>query len=223
MIKKKLVVLNTLLVILLLGMVGVASAGVNYVSLTPDPTAAPPTPNILGPYTMTPFPADPSSDGSVLSSISSPLGGSLGFTGDVQHLIAGSSWSTWSHGYTGDVYWTQAGTSLTLTMPPETGAFYFYAEPDQFSTFQITATTDDGTTSGPVDVAGFEGAKYFGFYGTDKSHISTIEISCPDDFAVGEFGIASPPVGVPEFPSVALPVAAILGLVVIFGRRKNVV
>jgi hypothetical protein len=29
------------------------------------------------------------------------------------------------------------------------------------------------------------------------------------------------PTSVPEFPSVAIPVAAILGLVVIFGRRKN--
>lgn len=32
-----------------------------------------------------------------------------------------------------------------------------------------------------------------------------------------------PTTSVPEFPSIVLPVAAVLGLVVIFGRRKNIV
>jgi hypothetical protein len=35
--------------------------------------------------------------------------------------------------------------------------------------------------------------------------------------------IQDPTSSIPEFPSVALPVAAILGLVMIFGRRKNTV
>lgn len=217
----KIVVQNTLLVILLLGTVGVASAGINFDG-TPG-TAAPPA--TLGPYTMMPFPADPTPELTILSSIPSPLGGSLGFTGDVDHRIVTSSWGTWSHGYTGDVYWTQGATSLTLTMPPDTGAFYFYAEPNPFAVFLITATADDGTTSGPIAVDGSSGAKYYGFYGTSGANIVSIDVtsdpSNPVNFAVGEFGIGSPPVGIPEFPLVAIPIISMIGLMFLFQRRKG--
>nr|QNO56578.1 hypothetical protein DBGJEDGB_00010 [Methanosarcinales archaeon ANME-1 ERB7] len=182
-------------------------------------TAAPPA--TLGPYTMTQFPADPTSLGTVLSSIPSPLGGSLGFIGDVKHYRVGSGWATWSHGYTGDIYYTRGATSLTLTMPPDTGAFYFYAEPNPFATFLITATADDGTTSGPIAVTGHSGAKYYGFYGTAGSNIVSIDVSSSVDFAVGEFGIESPPVDIPEFASVAIPVISIIGLMFLFQRRKG--
>src|SRR5215510_10001821 len=60
----------------------------------------------LGPFTMTQFALDPRAEFDVVSSVPSPLGGDVGFSPDLVHLIAGSGWGSWSHGYTGDVYWT---------------------------------------------------------------------------------------------------------------------
>ena len=77
------------------------------------------------------------------------------------------------------------------TLPAGTKAFYFYAEPQQFALLQIQATAQDGTTSGPIDVQGFAGAQYYGFYGTGASTLSSITVTTtdPTGFAVGEFGI----------------------------------
>jgi hypothetical protein len=156
-------------------------------------TAAPPA--TLGPYTMTPFGADPQPLFTDVTSVASPLGGSVGFSPALNHRQIGAGWATWSHGYTGDVYYTNGGTSVTMTMPANTVAFYFYAEPNPFAVFNITATAQDGTTSGPIPVDGNAGATYFGFYATAPDTIASITVSSTVDFAVGEFGIAanSPP------------------------------
>src|SRR5205823_12856005 len=107
-------------------------------------------------------------------------------------------WATWSNGYTGDVYAciateTTPCTTLTITLPANTVAFYFYVEPNNFATFTVTATLADGTTSGPVSVAGNSGATYFGFYTTSlSSPITSVMITVDagaGGFAVGEFGI----------------------------------
>jgi hypothetical protein len=84
--------------------------------------------------------------------------------------------------------------------PAGTGAFYFYAEPNAFGTFNITAT------SGGVPVAqlteGNSGANYFGFYGTGGDTFSSIIVTFDQGAgggAVGEFGIAaSGASGVPD-------------------------
>ncbi len=156
-------------------------------------TAAPPA--TLGGYTMTPFADDPRPLLNNVSSVPAPTGGSVGFSPDLQHHKIGSIWSTWSHGYTGDVYST-GGTSITMTMPANTVAFYFYAEPNLFGVFNITATSDSGTTSGAVPVEGNSGAKYFGFYATGGDTIVSITVTAvagASGFAVGEFGIAVAP------------------------------
>ncbi|HEX3964539.1 MAG TPA: hypothetical protein VHZ03_49160 [Trebonia sp.] len=64
--------------------------------------------------------------------------------------------------------------SVTITLPAGANAFYFYAEPQQFENFTMTATTSDGTTSGPISVAGYAGAKYFGFYTTGTAPLASI-------------------------------------------------
>jgi hypothetical protein len=151
-------------------------------------TAAPP--GTLGPYTMTPFPADPQPLFTNVSSVAAPTGGSVGFSPSLNHRRIGLGWATWSHGYTGDVYYTNGGTSATMTMPANTVAFYFYAEPNPFGFFDITATAQDGTTSGPIPVDGFAGATYFGFYATGGDTIVSITVGSTVDFAIGEFGIA---------------------------------
>jgi hypothetical protein len=155
-------------------------------------TSAPPS--TLGSYKMTPFPADTQAVGATVSGVAGPSG-TLGFTPSLEHCLTPNSagcWQTWSNGYSGDVYATSSG-SITLTLPAGTSAFYFYAEPDEFETFSISATSDDGTTSGAVPVAGDAGAEYFGFYATGTATLTSITVSGtdPDGFAVGEFGISN--------------------------------
>jgi hypothetical protein len=162
-------------------------------------TNAPPA--TLGPYTMTAFGLDPQplNDGTV-SGVSDPAG-TLSFSPPLNHSRVGNGWATWSHGYTGDVYWTSTGSTITITLPGGTRAFYLYAEPNAFALFNVTATAQDGTTSGPVAVQGDSGAAYFGFYATGTPNIATITVTTTDTtgLGVGEFGISPtsppPPIG----------------------------
>jgi len=154
--------------------------------------APPPT---LGPYEMTPFPPDDRPLWEWVDTIPSPLGGDVSLSTSLQHKRVGQGWPCWSHGYLGDVY-DSAGSAdaVTLYLPEETGAFYFYASNWADSLQMITAVTDDGTTI----VQGAWGcfAAYFGFYQDDPSGppIQWIEVSCPSAgmVVVGEFGIAIP-------------------------------
>jgi len=169
-------------------------------------TAAPPS--TLGTYNMTAFGPDPQPNcfeaGSIVTSVSDPAG-TIGFTPALRHdhqttAPGGGCWATWSHGYTGDVYDTASAvdpTTATINLPSGTNAFYFYAEPNQRVVLTITATAQNGTTSGPVSVDGDGGAKYFGFYGTGGVTVASITVTTSDTlgFAVGEFGISvAPPV-----------------------------
>jgi len=156
-------------------------------------TNAPPA--TLGNYTMTPFGTDPQADGAVVSGVNDPAG-TIAFSPSLTHTTVGSLWATWSHGYTGDVYYVVPTQPITITLPAGTKAFYLYAEPQAFAVFDVQATAQDGTTSGPVQVDGFAGAKYFGFYGTGDAEIATITVTTTDTsgLAVGEFGIFVPPV-----------------------------
>ncbi len=152
-------------------------------------TGAPPA--TLGGYTMTPFAADPQPVFTDVPGVAAPVG-TLGFSPSLNHRKVPTSWLTWSHGYTGDVYAT-TGTSVTLTMPANTVAFYFYAEPNVQSNANITATSNGGATSGPVSINGNAGATYFGFYASGTDTLTTITITAPTEalgFAIGEFGIA---------------------------------
>jgi hypothetical protein len=167
-----------------------AAPGSVIFSDAPGTSAPPPT---LGSYQMTPFPADTQAVGATVSSVVGPTG-NLGFSAGLRHCLTPNPdgcWQTWSNGYSGDVY-ASSSQSLTMTLPSSTKAFYFYAEPEQFMTFSITATSDDGTTSGAVPVGGQGGAEYFGFYATGSATISTITVTGadPDGFAVGEFGVS---------------------------------
>jgi hypothetical protein len=155
-------------------------------------TAAPPA--MLGPYTVSPFAADPSLNSAAVISAPGPTG-NVSFSPSLTHCkVPAGCWGSWSNGYAGDVYANFAGNAITMTMPANTGAFRFYAEPADFQAFSITATAQNGTTSGPVTVSGLSGATYFGFYGTGGAQISTITVLTSDNnLAVGEFGIAAAP------------------------------
>ena len=101
-----------------------------------------------------------------------------GFSAAMTHCRIGGCWATWSNSYAGDVDATGA-TLVTMTLP-DTNAFYFYAEPQQFANMTFTATTANGTTSGPIAVNGNSGARYFGFYTTGKSPLTSITVTTSD-------------------------------------------
>lgn len=165
-----------------------SASAVSVITFDGSPGSGAP-PATLGPYTMSPFGIDSRTLGVNETNVPDPAG-TITFSTPLTHMRVGTSWATWSHGYTGDVYYGGGG-SVTLTMPQNTGAFYFYAEPNPFAIFNITATTQDGTTSGPISVDGYAGARYFGFYGSGGATIATIFVSSAIDFAVGEFGISA--------------------------------
>jgi hypothetical protein len=175
----------------------------------------------LGGFNMTAFGNDARPNNNLVANVPSPLGGLVAFSPSLTHTEVGAGWATWSHGYTGDVYFTTPGLSTTLTLPASTGAFYFYAQPDNFSAFTVTATDLTGVQISQ-SVVGASGATYFGFYGTGGSTVASITVSVPagaGGVAVGEFGIAAAVTGVPDGgASIALLGAALLGLVA-FRRR----
>lgn len=173
-----------------------------------DATAA--APATLGQYTMTAFGDDARPNLGVVSDVASPLGGVVGFSTPLTHTEVGSGWATWSHSYTGDVYFST--TSLTLDLPDGVGAFYFFAEPNPFAPFTITASVGGSSFSQVVD--GFHGAKIFAVYTDDYAQIDSISVSSDVDFAVGEFGAAP----VPE-PSTLLLMGA--GLLATRMRRRK--
>ena len=154
---------------------------------------------------MSPFPADSQPLGAV-SEVAVPAGGSVSFSPSLNHDIVGVTWSTWSNGYTGDVYDTMGDSPVVLSMPINTDAFYLYAEPKGPGTFLLTASAQDGTTAS-AHIVGDSGAKYFGFYGTVGDTIKSITVSASTSaggFAVGEFGISSGALPVPEPSTLAL-------------------
>lgn len=147
-------------------------------------TGAPPS--TLGPYAMTPFGLD-GQPFELVDGVTDPAG-QVNFSPSLNHTRVGQGWATWSHGYTGDVYYGES--DLTLSFPNGASAFYFYAEPNPFAVYEITAVAQDGTSSGPISVNGAAGAQYFGFYSQAPGGIASINVTSATDFAVGEFGIA---------------------------------
>lgn len=123
----------------------------------------------------------------------SPISGSLTSSVSLsKRTVPSGGWGSWSHGYTGPVFFTGVAATCTLTLPPGTTAFGFYAEPNNLSP-TIEAVTNDGTTSGPIVVNFSSGATGFGFYTTAGETISTVTITkggAADGFAIGEFSIA---------------------------------
>jgi hypothetical protein len=155
-------------------------------------TSAPPS--TLGPYAMHPFGLDVQELGYV-SGVDGPTG-HVSFSTPLNHLYANEEpeWKTWSHGYEDDVYasFEEPGEAVALSLPPGTKAFYLYAEPTEFATFDFTVKTQDGTSSGAVPVYGEYGAEFFGFYANGGATIQSVTVECPEDsFAIGEFGISS--------------------------------
>ncbi len=183
-------------------------------------TGAPPA--TVGGYTMVPFGDDarPNVGVNDVGVADGAPFGTLGFSQTLGHASIGAGWATWSHGYTGDVYVVPAEqiiprggvfAAVTLSLPAGTGAFYFYAEPDLFETFTITAVS--GNTSLSIPVAGEAGANGWGFFTDDFSALTSITVSSNASFAIGEFGAA-------RVPAPGAGALALAGLGMIARRRR---
>ena len=167
-------------------------------------TATPPA--ALGGHTMAPFDQAPQAAITDLTPgiaviPGSPVAGTLGVSAAATKYTVGSTWGsavTWGHGYLGPVFYS-ASNPVILTLPANTKAFYFYTQSAYIGTWNITAATDSGATSGPISVStGFSAptsANGFGFYSTAGENITSITItsSAPPGLGLGEFGISTGP------------------------------
>lgn len=175
------------------GFTGLSAAlGAVFVDIAPG-TAAPP--GTLGGYLMGAFPADPSAEGTLTSSLTPPAtftgAGNLLFTTPAEHMTVGSFWDTWSHGYAGSVYFNE-DHDLLMALPTDTLAFYLYIQPNLKSSFEFMV--DSSGTTATLDIDGAGGARYVGFYTDDAwdplQFLYVRQTTMDSDgFAVGEFGI----------------------------------
>jgi hypothetical protein len=209
-------------------------------------TSAPPT-LIAGIYSMTPFGADSwATFGGNVTSVAAPavVGGNLVFSSALSHRQVGNStpsksWdqsgvpTTWGNSYFNDVYFQSAGTngvfSVTLTMPANTGAFYFYAQPATTTstlTFSTTVSSTNGTdnvsmtesgASNPNALKGEAVARGYEIYASANTSIGSITITVNKNgfvstggFAIGEFGIAQDPPNVETGPIAPEPASLTL-------------
>jgi len=201
----------TLLLACALGLAGAAQAAVVFENLG---FGAPPT--HVGGIAVTPFDVVPQAaivDTTDVSTIpGSPVLGDLTVTPDVEKRTMPGSWnSVWSNGYTGPIFFAPGELSLTLTLPPNTTAFYFHAQPDRFGTYTITATGADGTTSGPVAITTNSSSAEsdipgLAFHVTAPGEfISSITVTVEADagaFGIAQFGIGTDAPPVPPAPTV---------------------
>ena len=163
----------------------------------------------VGMYAMTPF--NQAAQAAVPDSYAvpvpfipgSPVPGNLTVSPLSFKATSGTSWwsgnpDAWGHGYTGPVFYVDQNTS-TLTLPANAQAFYFYVQPNQGGVWNVTATTDSGSTSGAIPVSsGASGsANGFAFHATAGETIQSITISVAGTsnpgMAFGEFGINAGP------------------------------
>jgi len=151
-----------------------------------------PPPATLGPYTMTPLPPDTRETGAAVTAIAAPTGEIALSAPHTIHRIP-VTWSSWAHGYTGPLYFAGPGVSeATLTLPPDTLAFYLYIKGNNLDTAEVYAIVNGVTYT--LRGGGFNEATYFGFYSLDEPITSvTYGGATTHGVCVGEFGIYTGP------------------------------
>jgi len=166
-------------------------------------TAAPPA--TVGGHAMTAFDLPPQAAIAEYASVSgipgNPAGPAVMVASAMHKYTLGYSWGThaWPGSYLGPAFFSSwENNSVTLTLPPNTHAFYFYLQnnSDGNPADTVTVTANSEVTSGPVLLnTGFwepnVGANGFAFYSTNGEAITTITIQTTNTsgFAIANFGI----------------------------------
>lgn len=108
--------------------------------------------------------------------------------------------SGWSHQFSPSVIFVpnQGSESTTLT-------------------FTVPSTAELGTYDHRVYIGGFDDPNN----APDPSTLPNLDMNNPGNYIDLSMQVVQTNVQIPEFPTVAVPVAAILGLLLIFGRKKK--
>jgi len=134
----------------------------------------------------------------------------------------------------GNNYW-EGSSQFYLEFTEPQVAFGFYGIDVGDYNGQLTITYEDGTTETltvPHETNTMGGTViYFGFIDVDHPFVKVTFGNTAegtdyfgfDDFTIGTRGqvIIEDPTNIPEFPTVALPMVAIIGLALFFQRRKE--
>jgi hypothetical protein len=159
------------------------------------------------------IPGDP--DYTAYSSLTDPFGGTISFDSPVSKRTVPVTWLTWSHGYTGPVL-RVPGSSIRMDFGRSIYGFGFYAEPLNFSVFDVTMGLSSGVTQ-TKSVDGYAGAAFFGFL---DGGVDWVEISTADEaFSFGEMVMVDQ-YTVPEPTTLLLFGMGTLGLGVIRKFRR---
>ena len=156
-------------------------------------------PATLGGYVMVPI-EETRANATLVSNAPLP-NGTAAFDQDVRILTVSkvfnpAGWTADWGGWEGKkVYWAfQADDTVKITLPAGTKAFYLYGHAEVFGATVVTATAQDGTSSGPIPVTNQPGgspdAQFFGFYATGSDVLQTITVAAPNagrGLAVGRF------------------------------------
>lgn len=159
--------------------------------------------------------------GDTITTLTLDDGTILNFDVSLGVAAIGDGWGTWCCGYTGDVLTNFDFTSVTVDFGTEVNDFGFYAEPNNFGTFLMTLTLDDGSTLNQL-VEGDSGALFFGWNGAG---VDSFTISAVDDaagFAFGDFFVSAGMGVVPEPGTWAMMVAGFGAVGYALRRRKDV-
>jgi hypothetical protein len=179
---------------LVLTIAAVSQADIVGLALGSDIRRTDPLP--LGDYALGLLPADATALFTDVMSVpgSPPLAGDPTFSIPLSHRKIGAGWGGWSEGFPDSwdlsVYYTHGAGSVTIGLPDGTAAFAFWASPNAFGKFLVTATAQDGTAVEQL-LDSSEGYSFgYGFYGTDGATLTSIDIVAEggaQGLAIGEF------------------------------------
>ena len=180
--------------------------------------------NVATLYTLTNFPPDPRANGSTVTSVASPLGGSVEFWTQnegaplAMTLDANSGWFPAA---LGEVYKTSVSW-VELVLPANTVAFSFSVGASAAGSGWVEGFDDDGHSAYQAFTLSAASTPSFGFASTGRcGSISKIVVE-PWEWGIGNFAIGQGNCGattVPEPGTLELLAAGILGLIALRRRR----
>jgi hypothetical protein len=175
-------------------------------------------------FTMTDFPADPRNDNTAVTSVASPLGGSIEFWTEghgVPLAMTLDKDSGWFPVALGEVYKTTVGW-VELILPANTRAFSFNVGASSNGSGWVEAFDDAGASAFRAFTVGANNTPGFGFAATGSCGSISKVIVEPWEWGVGNFAISQGSCAqVPEPGTLGLLVTGVLGLVALRRRRPS--